>query len=117
MTRALDRMGKLVGSRLRTVLDAYAGSDLPMATRVWRTDDEVDEHYNALFVQLVGGMTRDGRTIPTCAHMLSMAKNLERIGDHATNIAEHVHYELTGAAPEGERPHFSAARDAQGASR
>ena len=96
LTRSLERLGKLVVGRLSTVLDAYTRSDLERAMSVWSQDDEVDEHYNSLFRELLTYMMGDPRTITACAHMLFVAKNLERIGDHATNIAEIVHYEITG---------------------
>jgi phosphate transport system protein len=96
LTRSIERMGKLVLTRLTAVLDAYARSDLERALQVWSQDDEVDEHYNSLFRELLTYMMGDPRTITACAHMLFVAKNLERIGDHATNIAEIIHYEITG---------------------
>ncbi len=64
----------------------------------------MDEHYNALFRELLTYMMGDPRTIGACTHLLFMAKNLERIGDHATNIAETVHYEITGDEILGDRP-------------
>ena len=97
LTRSIERMGKLVLGRLKDVLDAYTASDLDRALAVWSRDDEVDEHYNSLFRELLTYMMGDPRTITACAHMLFVAKNLERIGDHATNIAEIIHYEITGA--------------------
>ena len=96
LTRSIDRMGKLVLARLASVLDAYTRSDLERALAVWSQDDEVDEHYNSLFRELLTYMMGDPRTITACAHMLFVAKNLERIGDHATNIAEIIHYQITG---------------------
>jgi phosphate transport system protein len=96
LTRSIERMGKLVLSRLSSVLDAYSRSDLERALAVWSQDDEVDEHYNSLFRELLTYMMGDPRTITACAHMLFVAKNLERIGDHATNIAEIIHYQITG---------------------
>jgi phosphate transport system protein len=96
LTRSLERLGKLVAVRLKAVLDAYTRSDAERATAVWSQDDEVDEHYNSLFRELLTYMMGDPRTITACAHMLFVAKNLERIGDHATNIAEMVCYEVTG---------------------
>jgi phosphate transport system protein len=96
LTRSIDRMGKLVLTRLTSVLDAFSRSDLERALAVWSQDDEVDEHYNSLFRELVTYMMGDPRTITACAHMLFVAKNLERIGDHATNIAEIIHYQVTG---------------------
>jgi phosphate transport system protein len=104
LTRSIERMGKLVLSRLSSVLDAYSRSDLERALAVWSQDDEVDEHYNSLFRELLTYMMGDPRTITACAHMLFVAKNLERIGDHATNIAEIVHYQITGAEMIGGRP-------------
>ncbi|KQY74016.1 PhoU family transcriptional regulator, partial [Brevundimonas sp. Root1423] len=88
LTRSIERMGKLVSMRLRDVLDAYAAAEVDRAVAVWNTDDEVDEHYNALFRELLTYMMGDPRTITAGTHLLFMAKNLERIGDHATNIAE-----------------------------
>ena len=96
LTRSIERMGKLVLGRLSSVIDAYSRLDLERAVAVWTQDDEVDEHYNSLFRELLTYMMGDPRTITACAHMLFVAKNLERIGDHATNIAEMVCYEATG---------------------
>lgn len=96
LTRSIERMGKLVSSRLRDVLDAYKGGKIDVALSVWSSDTEIDEHYNAMFRELLTYMMGDPRTITACTHLLFMAKNLERIGDHATNMAEHIHYELTG---------------------
>ena len=104
LTRSIERMGKLVSMRLRDVLDAYAASEIDRAVAVWNTDDEVDEHYNSLFRELLTYMMGDPRTIGACTHLLFMAKNLERIGDHATNIAEIIHYELTGTEIGSARP-------------
>jgi phosphate transport system protein len=108
LTRSIDRMGKLVLNRLTSVLDAYTRSDLDRALAVWSQDDEVDEHYNSLFRELLTYMMGDPRTITACAHMLFVAKNLERIGDHATNIAEIVHYEMTGEEMISARPKTDA---------
>ncbi len=96
LTRSIERMGRLVLGRLKDVLDAYTSADVDRAVLVWTRDDEVDEHYNSLFRELLTYMMGDPRTITACAHLLFVAKNLERIGDHATNIAEIVHYEITG---------------------
>ena len=70
--------------------------EIDRAVAVWNTDDEVDEHYNSLFRELLTYMMGDPRTIGACTHLLFMAKNLERIGDHATNIAENVLFLVTG---------------------
>ena len=109
LTRSIERMGRLVSTRLRDVLDAYTASEVERALSVWSTDDEVDEHYNALFRELLTYMMGDARTIGACTHLLFMAKNLERIGDHATNIAEVIHYEITGDEMTGERPRWTPA--------
>jgi len=106
LTRSIERMGKLVAGRMKDVLDAYTASELEQAVSVWSRDDEVDEHYNSLFRELLTYMMGDPRTIQSCAHLLFMAKNLERIGDHATNIAEIIHYEITGEELTSERPRF-----------
>ena len=106
-TRTIERMGKLVSMRLRDVLDAYAAAEIDRAVAVWNTDDEVDEHYNALFRELLTYMMGDPRTITAGTHLLFMAKNLERIGDHATNIAETIYYEVTGQEFTGERPRWN----------
>jgi phosphate transport system protein len=108
LTRSIERMGRLVNQRLKQVLDAYTSGDVERAVAVWSTDDEVDEHYNALFRELLTYMMGDARTITACTHLLFMAKNLERIGDHATNIAETIHYQITGDELTGERPRATA---------
>jgi phosphate transport system protein len=104
LTRSIERMGRLVASRLKEVLDAYTAGELEKAAGVWSRDAEVDEHYNSLFRELLTYMMGDPRTITPGAHLLFIAKNLERIGDHATNIAEIIHFEVTGETEFGERP-------------
>ncbi len=104
LTRSIERMGRLVALRMKAVLDAYTGQQVEAALNVWSHDDDVDEHYNALFRELLTYMMADPRTITSCAHLLFMAKNLERIGDHATNIAEMIHYEITGDDLIADRP-------------
>ncbi len=101
---SVDRMGKLVLSHLHEVLDAYATGETARAVAVWERDDDVDEHYNALFRELVRAMTNEPAMIGPGAHLLFIAKNLERIGDHATNIAEVIHYLVTGRELASERP-------------
>jgi phosphate transport system protein len=96
LMRPIERMGELVLKRLTAALQAYADSDLVSAGEVWSRDREVDEHYDALFRELLTYMMGDPRLIAAGAHLLFVAKNLERIGDHATNIAEIVHYQITG---------------------
>jgi phosphate transport system protein len=108
LTRSIERMGKLVMGRLRDVLDAYTSSDVERAVAVWTRDDEVDEHYDSIFRELLTYMMGDPRTIGACAHLLFIAKNLERLGDHATNIAEIVHYQITGEEMPPERPKWDS---------
>ena len=108
LTRSIERMGKLVAGRMKDVLDAYTAMELDRAMEVWSHDDEVDEHYNSIFRELLTYMMGDPRTIGSCAHLLFMAKNLERIGDHATNLAEIIHYEITGEEVTGERPRWES---------
>jgi phosphate transport system protein len=108
LNRSIQRMGKLVGQRLKEVLDAYTSNDIDRAIGVWSRDNEVDEHYNSLFRELLTYMMGDPRTISPCAHLLFVAKNLERIGDHATNIAEIIHYDITGETMASERPKTEA---------
>jgi phosphate transport system protein len=96
LMRPIERMGRLVLGRLETALTAYAEDDLVRATEVWTRDREVDEAYESVFRELLTYMMGDARLIAACSHLLFVAKNLERIGDHATNIAEIVHYAMTG---------------------
>ena len=115
LTRSIERMGLLVTSRLKEVLDAYSKGDIERAAAVWSRDDEIDEHYDSLFRELLTYMMGDPRTINSCAHLLFIAKNLERIGDHATNIAELVYYAvkgepLTDARPKGDTSAYTAIR-------
>jgi phosphate transport system protein len=104
LTSSIERMGELVAARLKEVLDALTSRDVDRAISVWTLDHEVDEHYDAIFRELLTHMMADPRTITACAHLLFVAKNLERIGDHATNIAEILHYEITGEELPDERP-------------
>jgi phosphate transport system protein len=104
LTRSIERMGELVSARLKDVLDAFAARDIERARTVWSRDNEVDEHYDSIFRELLTYMMGDPRTIASCAHLLFVAKNLERIGDHATNIAEIILYEVTGEQMTDARP-------------
>jgi len=104
LTRSIERMGELVAARLKDVLDAYAARDIDRARAVWQRDNEVDEHYDSIFRELLTYMMGDPRTIASSAHLLFVAKNLERIGDHATNIAEIITYEITGEQLPDQRP-------------
>lgn len=104
---AVERMGRLVEGNLHQVLDAYTSGEISKAVGVWERDDDVDEHYNALFRELVTHMAEDTRLIGPGAHLLFVAKNLERIGDHTTNIAEVIHYLVTGMELTRDRPRGS----------
>ena len=111
----LANMGRLVQQSLKSVIDAIGDSDAEAAVEVWRSDEEVDGIYNALFRELVTYMMEDPRNITPCTHLLFIAKNLERIGDHATNIAETLYYAvkgepLTGTRPKGDTSPYAVVR-------
>ena len=97
-----------MASRLKDVLDALSARDFDRAHTVWLLDHEIDEHYEAIFRELLTYMMGDPRTITACAHLLFVAKNLERIGDHATNVAEILHFEITGVELTEHRPKSDA---------
>ena len=95
----LRALGKLAARQVRDVLVAYQNSDAEQAVQVRARDAELDAHYTALFRELLTYMMEDPRNITPCTHLLFMAKNLERIGDHATNIAENVWFLVHGEQP------------------
>ena len=100
----IAHMTRLVQENLKLVVDAVGESDAAKAMQVWRADQAVDDIYNAIFRELVTYMMEDPRNITPCTHLLFIAKNLERIGDHSTNIAEMVHYAVSGEALSERRP-------------
>ena len=100
----LATMARLVQENLRLVIDAVAENDAEKAVQVWQSDQAIDDLYNSIFRELITYMMEDPRSITPCTHLLFIAKNLERIGDHATNIAETVHYAVTGTPLTEERP-------------
>lgn len=105
----LAHMARLVQDNLRVVVDAVGERDPRRAEAVWRSDQPIDDIYTAIFRELITYMMEDPRNITPCTHLLFIAKNLERIGDHATNIAETVFYAATGenlpdARPRGGNP-------------
>jgi phosphate transport system protein len=100
----LEHMSRLVQAQLKDVLDAYAASNEHKAMEVWRRDDEIDALYTSLFRELLTYMMEDPRNITFCTHLLFCAKNVERIGDHTTNIAETIHYLVTGESLDLNRP-------------
>jgi phosphate transport system protein len=97
-------MGRAAQSQLKLVLDAYSRRDTKIAEQVWSQDGEIDEIYNSLFRELLTYMMEDPRTIGLCTHLLFIAKNIERSGDHATNIAETVYHMVSGSYLTNERP-------------
>lgn len=104
LTQSLARMGRAALSQLKLVLDAFSDRDAAGAEAVWKNDGEIDEIYNSLFRELLTYMMEDPRTIGLCTHLLFVAKNIERTGDHATNIAETVYHMVTGGHLAIDRP-------------
>lgn len=100
----VQHMSDLVQAQLKDVLDAYAQRDERKALDVWGKDDRIDALYNSVFRELLTYMMEDTRNITFCTHLLFLAKNIERIGDHTTNIAETIYYLTTGETLAGERP-------------
>lgn len=100
---AVKRMAKAVELLLRDALDAYIHRDADLAADVRRRDREVDQMYNALFREFLTHMMEDPRNITACMHLHFIAKNIERVGDHATGVAEQVIYLVTGQMPEEDR--------------
>jgi phosphate transport system protein len=101
---ALPRMAQFAQLLIKDVLDAYVQRDADKAYSVWMRDAELDEMYSSLFRELLTYMMEDSRSIGPCTHLLFMAKNIERIGDHATNIAENLYYLVNGRPLEELRP-------------
>ena len=104
LTQSLGRMGKAAQNQLKQVLDSFSNRNADDAEAVWQRDGEIDEIYNSLFRELLTYMMEDPRTIGLCTHLLFVAKNIERAGDHATNIAEVVYHMVTGGHLAAERP-------------
>ncbi|ABS62021.1 phosphate uptake regulator, PhoU [Parvibaculum lavamentivorans DS-1] len=104
LIQGISRMGRLAQRQLKQVLDAYSNREAQAAMEVWRDDEEIDAMYNSVFRELLTYMMEDPRTIGVSTHLLFIAKNIERIGDHATNIAETVGYLVTGEWVHDERP-------------
>ena len=104
LLRGVEHMGALVLTQLKEVLDSYVGHDLKKALAVWNGDEEVDDMCTSLFRELLTYMMEDPRNITFCIHLMFCAKNIERIGDHATNIAETVYYMVEGRPIADERP-------------
>jgi len=102
--RGVEHMADLVLAQIKDVLDSFARRDAAEAVAVWRNDEEIDAVNNSLFRELLTYMMEDPRNISFCTHLLFCAKNIERMGDHATNIAETVYYMVEGRTMAEERP-------------
>lgn len=103
-SKTISRMSAIVQEMVRGVVDAYVFRDIEMAN-LWRDkDEEVDLLHNTLFRELLTYMMENPRNITSCMHLLFIAKNFERMGDHTTNIAEQVHYIVSGELPDDDRP-------------
>jgi phosphate transport system protein len=100
----IPRMGRMVREMTKDVLDAFAHNDVAKAYEVWVRDAEVDDMYDSLFRELLTYMIEDPRNITPCTHLLFVARNIERIGDLATNIAELIHYQVEGVILDEDRP-------------
>lgn len=104
LVAGVEHIAELSLAQLKNVLDAYAARDLAAAHAVWERDDEIDAMYTSLFRELLTYMMEDPRNISFCIHLMFCAKNIERIGDHATNIAETVFYMIEGQQMAEKRP-------------
>lgn len=102
--KTIKRMGSLVQNMIADVLDAYLKKDLDLAEELRMRDEEIDHMHNSLFRELLTYMMEDPRKITPCMHMLFISKNLERMGDHTTAVAEQIHYMVTGSLPAEKRP-------------
>ena len=100
----IPRMGRMVREMTKDVLDAFSNKDVSMAREVWVRDKEVDDMYDSLFRELLTYMMEDAHNITACTHLLFVARNIERIGDLATNIAELIHYQVEGIPLDEDRP-------------
>ncbi len=100
----IPRMAQMVREMVRDVMQAFADHDIELARKVWERDVEIDESYDAVFRELLTHMMEDPRRITSCTHLLFTAKNIERIGDLATNIAERIHFQVTGDFIDEDRP-------------
>lgn len=104
LTNSIVRMGRQTLTQLSDVLNAHASRDIDLAVQIWNQDFEIDEMYNAIFREVVTYMVEDSRLISVGAQLLFVAKNLERIGDHATHVSEMVYYIVRGESLGDERP-------------
>jgi phosphate transport system protein len=104
LIRGVEHMSALVLAQLKRVLDAYASRDLQSALAVWNGDEQIDAMCVSLFRELLTYMMEDPRNITFCMHLMFCAKDIERMGDHATNIAETVYYMIEGRPITEQRP-------------
>jgi phosphate transport system protein len=112
--KGVERMTKMVQTMLKDVLDAFLQEDVAKAILCWEADQEVDALYTSIFRELLTYMMEDTRNITACTHLLFIAKNIERIGDHVTNIAEIIYFqvegeELTERRPKADKSNYSVA--------
>ncbi len=117
LIRGVEHMTDLLLGQLKRVLDAYARRDDSEAMAVWRADEEIDAVCTSVFRELLTYMMEDPRNISFCIHLLFCTKNIERMGDHATNVAETVHYivegrPITDQRPKGDTTGFAGMRTA-----
>jgi phosphate transport system protein len=109
----IARMGRLVQQIIKDTLDAFSDNDADKAVAAWKRDQDVDDMYNSLFRELLTYMMEDPRNIGPSTHLMFIAKNIERIGDHATNVAEIIHFLVRGediieARPKSDKTSFTA---------
>src|SRR6185312_3447773 len=104
LIRGVEHMSSLVLDQLKSVLDAYASRDTAAAHAVWKGDEQVDALCTSLFRELLTYMMEDPRNISFCMHLMFCAKDIERMGDHATNIAETVYFMIEGRPITDQRP-------------
>jgi len=103
-SHSISRMAGMVQAMIKNVLDAYLARNAERAQDVRLADEEVDQMHSSLFRELLTYMMEDPRSITSCTHLLFIAKNIERIGDHITSVAEQIHFIVHGEAPPEERP-------------
>ena len=103
-TLGVVRMGRASLRQFSDILNAFAARNIEAAMAVWRSDDELDELYNSVFQEILSAMMEDSGAVNACTHLVFIAKNFERVGDHATNIAEALHFLITGARLPEARP-------------
>ena len=104
LTGSIVRMGRQTLTQLSDVLNAHASRDVDLAVQIWNQDVEIDEMYNAIFREVVTYMVEDSRLIGVGAQLMFIAKNLERVGDHATHLSEMVYYIVKGESLGDDRP-------------